>query len=87
MQDRHVTCREIAASLGISFTSIHSILHEHLAVKKDCSRWTPHNLTSAQKKARASMLMRPKQNSKDEPNPTKVVRIKWSAVSLIKLVM
>ncbi|XP_037952518.1 uncharacterized protein LOC119682999 [Teleopsis dalmanni] len=31
MQDRHVTYREIQASLSISPTSIHSILHEHLA--------------------------------------------------------
>uniref|UniRef100_A0A0K2T577 Mariner transposase [Bombyx mori] n=1 Tax=Lepeophtheirus salmonis TaxID=72036 RepID=A0A0K2T577_LEPSM len=36
MQDRHVTYREI---LGISSTSIHSILHVHLAEKKVCSRW------------------------------------------------
>lgn len=34
MQDRHVTYREIEASLGISMTSIYKILHEHLAVKK-----------------------------------------------------
>lgn len=52
MQDRHVTYREIEACLGISSTRIHSILHEHLAVKKICSRWIPHNLTIAQKKAR-----------------------------------
>lgn len=52
VQDRHVTYREIEASLGISTTSIHSILHEHLAVKKVCCRWIPHNLTIAQKKAR-----------------------------------
>lgn len=51
-QDRHVTYREIEASLGISMTSINKILHEHLAVKKICSRWIPHNLTNAQKKAR-----------------------------------
>ena len=43
MQDRFETCREIEASLGISSTSIHSILHEHLAVKKICSCWIPHN--------------------------------------------
>jgi hypothetical protein len=52
MQDHHVTYREIEASLGISITSIHKILHEHLAVKKIYSRWIPHNLTIAQKKAR-----------------------------------
>ena len=53
MQDRHVTYREIKASLGISSTSLHSILHEHLAVKKICSRRIPHNLTNVQKKVRA----------------------------------
>ena len=52
LQDRRVTYREIEASLGISGTSIHSILHEHLAIKKLRSRWIPHNLTIDQKKAR-----------------------------------
>ena len=37
-------------TLGISGT--HSILHEHLSVKKICSRWTPLNLSIAQKIAR-----------------------------------
>ena len=50
MQNRQVTYREIKASLAISFTSIHSILQEHLAVKKICSRCIPQNLTNAQKK-------------------------------------
>ena len=49
LQDRHVTDREIETSLGISGTSIHSILREHLTVKKICSRWLPHNLSIAQK--------------------------------------
>lgn len=51
LQDRHVTYREIEATLSISGTSIHSILHQHLIVKKICSRWIPHNLSIAQKKA------------------------------------
>ena len=38
--------------MSISSTSKHSILHEHLFVKKICSRWIPHNLTIAQKKVR-----------------------------------
>ena len=46
---RHVTYREIEATLGISGTSIHSILHEDLTVKKICSRWSTHNLSIAQK--------------------------------------
>lgn len=33
MLDRHVTYREIEASLGISSTSVKLILHEHLTVK------------------------------------------------------
>ena len=51
MKDSHVTYREIAASLGISPTSIHSIL-QHVAVKTIYSRWIPHNLRIAQKKVR-----------------------------------
>ena len=44
-QNRHVAYREIKAFLVISSTSIHSILHEHLLVKKICFRWLPPNLT------------------------------------------
>ena len=40
LQDRHVTYRKIETTLGISGTSIHSILHEHLTR----SRWI-HNLS------------------------------------------
>ena len=45
MQDRHMTYCEIEVTLGISSTSIYKILYEHLAVKKICSCWIPHNLT------------------------------------------
>ena len=51
-----MTYREIETTLGITRTSIHSILHEHLCVKKICSHWIPHNLLNAQKKARADWL-------------------------------
>ena len=44
-----MTYREIETTLGISGNSIHSILHEHLTVKKICLRWIPHNLSIAQK--------------------------------------
>lgn len=50
--DRHLTYRELEATLGISKKSLYTILHEHLAVKRLCSRWIPQNLTIAQKKAR-----------------------------------
>ena len=52
IQERQVTCRDIEASLGISSTSIQSIFPEHMAVKMNCSRWFPQNLTNAQKKVR-----------------------------------
>ena len=51
LQDRHVTYREIDITLGVSRTSIHTILHEHLTVKKIILRWIPHNLSIAQRKA------------------------------------
>lgn len=50
--DRRVTYRQIRASLGIGVKTIHKILHDHLAARKLCSRWIPHNLTEAQKEAR-----------------------------------
>ena len=50
--DRHVTYREISSTLGIGMTAISKILNDHLGVRKLCSRWVPHNLTSAQKDAR-----------------------------------
>ncbi|CAH2013217.1 unnamed protein product [Acanthoscelides obtectus] len=54
IEDRHVTDREIEASLKISRTSIQKILHEELGVRKLVSRWIPHLLTEEQKAARAN---------------------------------
>lgn len=50
--DRHVTYREIEASLDIGMSTINTILHNKLGVKKICSRWTPQSLTKDQKDAR-----------------------------------
>ena len=38
-RDRHITYREIQAFLGIDMKAIHTILHDHLSVRKLCSRW------------------------------------------------
>ena len=46
-----MTHREIETTLGISGTSIYSVLHEHLTVKKICSPWIPQNLPIGHKKA------------------------------------
>ena len=58
LQDRYVTYREIETILGISRTSIHSILPEHFTVNKIYSRWIPHNLSIAQKKAPWRLIKR-----------------------------
>ncbi|CAH1962309.1 unnamed protein product [Acanthoscelides obtectus] len=54
IEDRHVTYREIEASLKISKTSIQKIVHEELGVRKLVSRWIPHLLTEEQKAARVN---------------------------------
>ncbi|CAH2012425.1 unnamed protein product [Acanthoscelides obtectus] len=53
IEDRHVTYREIEASLKISKTSIQKNLHKELGVRKLVSRWIPHLLTEEQKAARS----------------------------------
>ena len=53
LQDRHMTYRKIETALGISGTSIHSILHDHWTVKKICSRWIdPTQFVNRSKKSR-----------------------------------
>ena len=32
-RDRHITYREIQASLGIDMKAIHTILHDHLSIR------------------------------------------------------
>ncbi|KAL0892671.1 hypothetical protein ABMA27_014392 [Loxostege sticticalis] len=43
-KDRHVTYREIQATLDIGMSQIQITLHEQLGVKKLFSRWIPHSL-------------------------------------------
>ena len=50
LQVRHVTYREIETTLGISGTSIHSILHEHLSVKKNFFALDPTQFYQSLKK-------------------------------------
>ncbi|CAH1980565.1 unnamed protein product [Acanthoscelides obtectus] len=54
IEDRHVTYREIEASLKIPKTSIQENLHEELGVRKLVCRWIPHLLTEEQKAARVN---------------------------------
>ncbi|CAH2008968.1 unnamed protein product [Acanthoscelides obtectus] len=57
IEDRHVTYREIEASLNISKTSIQKKLHEELGVRKLVSRWIPHMLTGEQKAVRVNCII------------------------------
>ncbi|CAH1977019.1 unnamed protein product [Acanthoscelides obtectus] len=69
IEDRHVTYREIEASLKISKTSIQKNLHEELGVRKLVSRWIPYLLTEEQKPARSTVWV-----FQGEEKPTKVIR-------------
>ena len=49
MADCKLKLREIAVELKISKGSVFTILHEHLSMRKVCSKWVPHLLTVDQK--------------------------------------
>ena len=53
LQDRHVTNRKIETTLSISGTSMHSILHEHLTVKKN---WFTLDLTQLVNRAKKRLV-------------------------------
>ena len=74
-RDRHITYREIQAFLGIDMKAIHTILHDHLSIRKLCSCWIPHNFTKAQKQ----VLNGAKKCSR---NSTEIGQI-WSTTSLL----
>ena len=50
LQDSYVTYREIETTLGISGTSLHSILHEHLTVEKNLFGLDPIQFVNRLKK-------------------------------------
>ncbi|GBP28425.1 Putative uncharacterized protein FLJ37770 [Eumeta japonica] len=52
--NRHVTYDKVQALLGIGISQRQSILHKHLAMKKLCPWWIPHNLTETQKTGRVT---------------------------------
>ncbi len=49
MNDRRLHVLQIAETLGISYGSVETILHENLGLKKMCARWVPRTLTLLQK--------------------------------------
>ena len=57
-QDRHVAYREIETTLGISGTSIHSILDEQLTVKKILFALDPTQFVNRSKKKKKNQSIR-----------------------------
>jgi [histone H3]-lysine36 N-dimethyltransferase SETMAR len=47
--NRRITVKKIEQELEIPTTTVHTILHSSLQLKKVCSRWIPHELTLEQK--------------------------------------
>ncbi|CAH1982735.1 unnamed protein product [Acanthoscelides obtectus] len=76
IEDRHVTYRDIEASLKISKISNHKKLHEELGVRKLVSRWIPHLLTEEQNAARVNCCQKTSAVwvFQGEEKPTKVIR-------------
>ena len=44
--------QQIETILGISSTTINSIIHDYLNLRKTCARWVAHTLTDYQKQLR-----------------------------------
>ena len=54
-EDRRLTTRQIAETIGISHGSAHTILTEELGKRKVCSKFVPHLLTEEQKVVRVTL--------------------------------
>ena len=54
-EDPRQTCEQIAYTLGISHTSVHQILTEHLGKRKVAAKYVPHDLTVEQKQNRVNL--------------------------------
>lgn len=53
-EDRRVTVRELEQNIGVSDSTIVTILHEHLGMRKVSARWVPHRLNPSQMQARVA---------------------------------
>ena len=96
LQYRHVTYREMETTLGISGTSIYSILHRHLTVKKNLFALDTTQFVNRSRKVSKEMFQKYDRGAskyvydivtgdeswnENEPNPTKVVRAQSSSTS------
>ncbi|GFR94660.1 translational activator GCN1-like, partial [Elysia marginata] len=56
-EDPHISVRELSNTNGLSYGTVHTIITEHLRMKKVCARWIPHLLTEDQKRERVHRAM------------------------------
>ena len=54
-QDRQVTVDDLSQSLDISIDSTHSLLVDHLKMRRVCARWVPRLLTEEQQAVRVQV--------------------------------
>ncbi|XP_067687143.1 histone-lysine N-methyltransferase SETMAR-like [Haliotis asinina] len=55
MGNRRITLHELEDATGLSYGSIHSILHDNLHMSKVCARWVPRMLSYDMKLSRVSI--------------------------------
>ena len=46
LDNRHITCREIAQEMNLSVGVVNTIIHEHLHFRKVSARWVPRQLST-----------------------------------------
>ncbi|GFR99683.1 transposase [Elysia marginata] len=51
-EDPLISVRELSDTNGLSYSTVHIIITEHIRMKKVCARWIPHLLTFDQKRER-----------------------------------
>ncbi|GFS21137.1 transposase [Elysia marginata] len=54
-EDPHISVRELSNTNGLLYGTFHTIITEHLRIKKVCARWIPHLLTVDQERERVAV--------------------------------
>ena len=54
LENRKISIDSIAQDVGLSYGTVHTILHEHLNMSKVCARWVPRMLTPDMKATRVN---------------------------------
>ena len=54
LENRRISIDCIAQEVGLSYGTVHTILHEHLDMSKVCARWVPRMLTPDMKAIRVN---------------------------------